>query len=95
MIGRCIDNVYTSRMSTINVRIEEKTKRAASKALASMGLDLSTGGKIFLHQVVTEQGLPFTPTKNPAALRAKWDKEVAEALKSGKVYDARDALKGL
>ncbi len=82
-------------MSTINVRIEEKTKRAASKALASMGLDLSTGVKIFLHQVVTEQGMPFKPTKNPAALRAQWDKEVAETLKSGKVYDARDALKGL
>jgi len=60
-----------------------------------MGLDLSTGVKIFLHQVVTEQGLPFKPTKNPAALRAEWDKEVAEARKSGKVYNARDALKGL
>jgi len=86
----CIDNVYTLYilhiMSTINVRIEEKTKKAASKALASMGLDLSTGVKLFLHQVVTEKGLPFTPTKNPAALRTKWDKEVAEARKSGKVY---------
>lgn len=82
-------------MTTLNVRIEKKTKAAASKALAGIGLDLSTGVKLFLHQVVTEQGLPFTPTKNPAALRAKWDKEVAEALKKGKVYDARDALKGL
>ena len=79
-------------MSTINVRIEEKTKRAASKALASMGLDLSTGGKIFLHQVVTEQGMPFKPTKNPAALRAEWDKEVAWALKHGKKYDSAEEL---
>ena len=73
-------------MSTVNVRIEERTKKAASKALAGMGLDLSTGVKLFLHQVVTEKGLPFTPTKNPVALRAKWDKEVADALKRGKVY---------
>jgi len=79
-------------MSTINVRIEEKTKRAASKALASMGLDLSTGVKIFLHQVVTEQGMPFKPTKNPAALRAEWDKEVAWALKHGKKYDSAEEL---
>jgi len=82
-------------MSTVNVRIEEKTKRAASKALADVGLDLSTGVKIFLHQVITEKGLPFRPTKNPAALRAQWDKEVADALKRGKVYSPRDALKGL
>ena len=63
--------------------------------MAGMGLDLSTGVKIFLHQVVTEQGMPFTPTKNPAALRAKWDAEVAEALKRGKFYSAKGALKGL
>ncbi|MBI5004192.1 type II toxin-antitoxin system RelB/DinJ family antitoxin [Candidatus Kaiserbacteria bacterium] len=83
-------------MTTVNVRIEEKTKAAASKALASMGLDLSTGVKLFLHQVVTEQGLPFTPTKNPVAIRAKWDATVAEALKNGKVYkNGRDVLRGL
>ena len=83
-------------MTTVNVRIEEKTKVAASKALASMGLDLSTGVKLFLHQVVTEQGLPFLPTKNPRALRAKWDREVAEALKHGKRYtDAKALFKDL
>lgn len=83
-------------MTTINVRIEKKTKAAASKALASMGLDISSGVKLFLHQVITEQGLPFTPTKNPKALRAKWDKEVAEALKKGKVYkNPRDLFKDL
>ena len=83
-------------MTTINVRVEQKTKTAASKALADIGLDLSSGVKLFLHQVVTEQGLPFTPTKNPIVLQAKWNAEVAQALKSGKVYKtAREALRGL
>lgn len=82
-------------MATVNVRIEEKTKAAASKALAGMGLDLSTGVKLFLHQVVTEQGMPFLPTKNPRALRAKWDAEFEQA-KKGRLYkNAHDALKGL
>ncbi len=79
-------------MTTVNVRIEEKTKKAASKALAGIGLDLSSGIKIFLNQVVTEKGLPFTPTKNTAALRAKWDREVAEARKSGKVYKSAEEV---
>ncbi len=33
-----------------------------------------------------KNGLPFIPPKDPAKLRAKWDKEVAEALKEGKYY---------
>jgi DNA-damage-inducible protein J len=80
-------------MSVLNVRIEENTKRAASKALADIGLDLSTGVKIFLHQVIVEKGLPFRPTKkNHAALRAQWDREVAEARKNGKRYDTAEEL---
>ena len=82
-------------MTQINVRVEEKTKRAASKTLADIGLDMSSAVNMFLKQVVVEKGLPFTPSKNAKKIRAKWDREVAEALKSGKVYDAREALKGL
>ena len=37
--------------------------------------------------MIKENGLPFTPTnKKHALLRARWDKEIAEALKSGKSY---------
>lgn len=79
-------------MTTLNVRVEEKTKRAASKVLAGMGMDLSTGVKLFLNQVVTEQGLPFKPMKNPAALRAEWDAEVAHARKHGKRYKNGEEL---
>jgi DNA-damage-inducible protein J len=83
-------------MTTLNVRVEKKTKAAAAKALTELGLDLSTGIKLFLHQVVVEQGLPFTPTRNPAALRAKWDREAVDALKKGVVYTGgRDALRDL
>ena len=80
----------------MSIRIEEKTKREAAKALTDIGLDMSSAVNIFLRQVIVEKGLPFTPTKNPAALRAKWDKEVAWALKHGKVYtNPRDLLKDL
>jgi DNA-damage-inducible protein J len=78
--------VYTAHMATLNIRIEEKTKEKARKALSEVGLDLSSGIKLFLHQVVVDKGLPFRPTKDPAVLRAKWDMEAKEALKSGKRY---------
>lgn len=67
--------------TTVNVRIEKKIKAEASKTLSGLGLDMSTAVKMFLYQVVAEQGIPFTPTKNPAAIRARWDAQVADALK--------------
>lgn len=67
--------------TTINVRIDKKTKDKAQKTLEAMGLDLSSGIKLFLNQVITEEAIPFTPSKNAKKIRARWDKEVAEALK--------------
>ena len=68
-------------MTTINIRIEEKTKARAAKTFAKLGLDMSSAVKIFLSQVVHENGLPFIPTINPAALRDRWDAQVKEAYK--------------
>lgn len=73
-------------MTTLNIRIEEDIKNKANKTLSSLGLDMSSAVKIFLNQVITENGLPFTPTKNIASIKAKWDKEIAYTLKHGKSY---------
>lgn len=73
-------------MTTLSIRIEEKTKRDASKALAHLGLNLSSAVNMFLSQVVIEQGIPFKPSRAPKQIREEWDKEVAWALKYGKSY---------
>ncbi len=79
--------------TVINIRINKKTKNEAQKTLSLLGLDLSSGIKLFLNQVITENGIPFIPTKNAKKIRARWDKEVAEALKNGKEYaTAREML---
>lgn len=85
-------------MSTLSIRIEEKTKREASKTLEALGLDLSTAVKMFLNQVIIEQGIPFKPSRAPQQIREEWDKEVSHALKHGKRYSNvsdlfRDILK--
>lgn len=83
MIDNCAHNVYTKCImnTTVNVRLEKKIKTEASKTLSSLGLDMSTAVKMFLCQVVTEQGIPFIPTRNPVAIRARWDMQVADALR--------------
>ena len=83
-------------MTTLNIRIEENIKANANKTLSSLGLDMSTAIKMFLNQVITENGLPFIPTKNRATIKSRWDKQVDYALKYGKQYKTgRDVLADL
>ena len=46
-------------MTTIQVRVDKKIKSAASKQFEKMGLDMSTGVKMFLSQVVRTKSIPF------------------------------------
>ncbi len=46
-------------MTTLNIRIDERIKKDASKMFARMGLDMSSAVKLFLYQSVEEQRIPF------------------------------------
>lgn len=79
-------------MTTLSIRIEEKIKRDANKTLKGLGLDMSSAVKMFLHQVVIEQGIPFKPSRTPKEIREEWDKGVEYALKYGKGYKNVDEM---
>lgn len=75
--------------STLSIRINPKTKKAAQKTLRSLGLDLSAGVKMFLEQVITTESIPFSPaTETGHRLRRTsiYRREIAETLKGGKSY---------
>jgi DNA-damage-inducible protein J len=46
-------------MSTIQVRVDEKTKKQAKKVLENIGMDISSAVKVYLKQIVITQGIPF------------------------------------
>ena len=81
--------------TTIQIRVDGKMKREASKAFKGMGLDLSSGVKLFLHQVVKSQTIPFqismVDSFTPAQAR-QIIKETKEVLKSGKSYTSIEEL---
>lgn len=79
-------------MTTLNIRIDEKLKKQASKTLESLGFDMSGAIKVFLTQVVQEQALPFQPARDPKKIRAQWDREVAQAIASGKGFASAKEL---
>lgn len=79
--------------TTINIRIDKKVKKEATHTLSELGLDMSTAVKMFLNQVVAEQGIPFTPKRSAVAIRKEWDAQVKEALK-GPRYKTAEELQG-
>lgn len=80
----------------ITIRVNPQTKRAAQKTLRELGLDLSSGVKLFLEQVVETASIPFIPaTKRGHILRNAnlYRKEIEWTLKHAKRYNnAKEAF---
>jgi len=65
-------------MSTLQVRIDEKTKKLAKKVLDKIGMDMSSAVKVFFRQIVITGGLPFQPlTEN--GMTEKQEREILKA----------------
>lgn len=45
--------------STIQLRIDTKTKRTVAGIFKSLGLDISSGIKMYFQQVIKTKGIPF------------------------------------
>lgn len=52
-------------MANIQIRLDDSLKDRAQEVLENMGMDLSSAIRIFLAQVVKENGFPFRPTNDP------------------------------
>ena len=75
--------------TTLQIRIDKKTKDAAQKAFHSMGLDLSSGVKLYLTQVMHTKTIPFPVLSFdylPREKKLQIIKEAKYALKHGKRY---------
>lgn len=75
--------------TTLQVRIDQKTKNEAQKIFKEMGVDMSSGIKMFLSRVVNTGAIPFIPlTKNGFTKEYEENllKEIKRAKKHGKRY---------
>lgn len=87
--------------TTLQIRIDSKTKSSAQKVFKELGLDMSSGMKIFLQQVVNTESIPF-PLRTVNGFTVEKERkiiaETARGLKHGKRYSSskemfRDILK--
>ena len=75
--------------STIQIRIDKKMKKDADKTLKDMGLDMSSGIKLFLNEIIRERSLPFrvlTTNGYTPEYEERMIREGNYALKHGKSY---------
>lgn len=70
-------------MSTIQIRIDEKTKKSAKKVLDSIGMDMSSAVKVYLHQIVVTQGIPF-PLLTENGLTVQQENQILKASEEAK-----------
>jgi DNA-damage-inducible protein J len=52
-------------MVSLQVRIDEQLRSQAQAVAQGMGIDLTAAVRIFLTQMVRENGLPFQPKSDP------------------------------
>ncbi len=52
-------------MATLQIRIDDDLRGEAAAVAQGMGIDLSSAIRMFLTQMVKENGLPFRPTNDP------------------------------
>lgn len=75
--------------TTLQIRIDKKTKNAAQKTFHSMGLDMSSGVKLYLAQVMHTKTIPFFVMSAdywPKEKKLQVIKEAKYALKHGERY---------
>jgi DNA-damage-inducible protein J len=51
-----------------SLRLDEDTRNGAKKVFDNLGMDFSTGVKIYLRQVIKTNGIPFELSNNVSSL---------------------------
>lgn len=51
--------------ATIQLRVDQQVRDRAQQVCAQMGMDLTTAIRVFLNQMIVDNGLPFQPKADP------------------------------
>jgi len=83
------------KTTEVRSRIEPEVKENATKVLADCGLDLSGAIRLFLRQVVAQQGLPFeVRVPNATTIAAMEEARAMTAARFNSAQELFDDLEG-
>jgi addiction module RelB/DinJ family antitoxin len=72
--------------STIQIRIDNKTKQSVAKVFKTLGLDLSSGVKIYFQKVLHTKSIPFSITTENGFTPETEKKIIRESRQTQKKY---------
>ena len=81
-------------MASLQIRIDDQLREQAQAVAQGMGLDLTAAVRLFLTQMVRENGLPFQPKSDPfyGARNQAHLAQVVEDLNNGVNCSARGII---
>ena len=85
-------------MANVQVKINDSLRDQAQAVAANMGLDLASAVRLFLTQMVRENGLPFRPYADPffsAKNQAALQKSVAQLDEGHTITKTIDELENM
>ena len=72
--------------TVVQARIDEESRKAAEEIFRRMGMSISDGIRIFINQVINQNGLPFQPRlPTEDEFIAKAVAEAEEDIKAGRI----------
>jgi len=82
----------TASTKMLHIRVDDEMKNQADETLKAMGLSMSEAVRLFLHQVVVDQALPFA-IKVPNAKTRQAMKEADTIVTNRRArFDSADTL---
>ena len=94
-------HMATMQMTTVQIRIDEKTKTSAKRVLDKLGLDMSGAIKMYLRQISLTKSLPLNfVTKNGLTIGQemeilKAEKEALAGINVSKPMEGKAAIEYL
>ena len=81
-------------MANLQIRVDDVVRDRAREVAAGMGMDLGEAVRIFLSQMIRENGLPFRPTADKFYSRKNvaYLKKTAAEMASGKKVHAHELI---
>ncbi|EKE06690.1 MAG: hypothetical protein ACD_18C00304G0002 [uncultured bacterium] len=71
----------------LQVRVDPKVKKQVNKIFSSLGIDVSTGVRIYLSQVILHKGIPFSVVTENGFTSSQENQILKEFKKTKKLYD--------
>jgi len=75
------------KKEVVQIRVDSQVKKKANKIFSAVGVDFSTGVRMYLNQVILRQGIPFSVLTENGFSEEKEAELLRELAETKKMYE--------